>query len=38
MYLESQRNSSAKTYRLSEQLKYLNINLMLFSHNGGKAE
>lgn len=32
-------NSSAKnlTYGLSEQLKYLNIRLILFSQNGGKA-
>lgn len=32
-------NSSAKnlTYGQSEQLKQLNISLMLFNHNGGKA-
>lgn len=35
----AKENSSAKnlTYGLSEQLKYLNIRLMLFSQNGGRA-
>lgn len=37
--LKAKKNSSAKnlTYRLSEQLKYLNICLILFTHNGRKT-